>query len=201
MWFSSHLCSQELSQNFLERKFIPWIHGIFQLPISMRQLVSSLFLPFLLDLHIPGLWSHPGLGCSSGCALCLQEQWMGWLWQHQELQHQGTVGGKCSCTNDSAGALLQKNDLELIGISLLALHRLTGWRKTTMVVLWFGPSIWMTSLALSVNRANIPWLPPWRMLLASKAAVSNLSSMELVIIMSTTKNCAYSTKRPQKEGR
>jgi len=37
-----------------------------------------------------------------------------------------TVGGECSCTNDSAGALLQKNDLELIGISLLALHRLTG---------------------------------------------------------------------------
>ena len=47
---------------------------------------------FLLDLHIPGLWSHPGLGCPPGRALCLQGQRMGWLRQHQELQHQGMVG-------------------------------------------------------------------------------------------------------------
>lgn len=43
-----------------------------------------------------------------------------------------------------------------------SLTRLSGLRITVLEVPWSGLLIWMTSLALSVVRANSPWPPPWR---------------------------------------
>jgi hypothetical protein len=58
-------------------------------------------LDFFKDLYLPEKWSHSGMGWPSGCALCLQGRWVGWLWQCQQLQHQGKV----SPYHDEAPAL------------------------------------------------------------------------------------------------
>lgn len=41
---------------------------------------------------------------------------------------------------------------------LLAVRRLTGWRRVISAVPWCGPSTWTTTWALSATRENTPWL-------------------------------------------
>lgn len=65
-------------------------------------LVDNIPASFSLDLHLPELRSHPGLGCPPGCPLRLQGQRMGRLRQRQELRPQG-LGAAGPCW-DGAGA-------------------------------------------------------------------------------------------------